>query len=296
MPGNKNGGGNAARKQGERDMGSIALPDIDLDGRIIILTGADRGLGRAMALALAEKGARLSVASNDAKGLSAVAHEIESIAGKGHALAVETDITSLAACENCLKRTLDVFGNLDVLVNNARRLHRGPGIPASGNNLPFWQTDPEIYRQTVAVNVTGTFFMARTAANHFLLRGAGKIINLTTSIRNFYRQRQSPYGVTKAAIDASTYIWSQDLKDKGITVNALLPGGACDSDPNRPPDPSRNLLPVDVMNPLLVWLCSSRSDGHSGHRYVGSQWDPNLDPDAAAAGCVEEHSIRGAGT
>ncbi len=276
-------------------MASVTLPDIDLDGRIIILTGADRGLGRAMSLALAEKGARLTLASNDAGGLRAITHEVESIAGKGHALAVETDITDLAACENCLKRTLDVFGNLDVVVNNARRLHRGPGIPANGNNLPFWETDPEIYRQTVAVNVTGTFFMARTAANHFLLRGAGKIINLTTSVHNFFRARQSPYGVTKAAIDSSTYVWAEDLKDKGISVNALLPGGACDSDPNRPPSPGRKLLPIDVMNPVLVWLCSARSDGYTGGRYNGSLWDGSLDVDTAALGCREDPSIRGAG-
>ena len=216
-------------------MPSITLPDIDLTGRSIIVTGADRGLGRAMALALAEKGARIAVASPAEDGLHAVAHEIERIAGKGHALVVPTDITDLHACENCRKRTLDVFGDLHVLVNNARRLHRDVGIPADGNNLVFWESDPEIYRQTVEVNVTGTFLMARTAARHFIRQGYGKIINLTTSIHNFFRERQSPYGVTKAAIDASTYIWSQDLKGKGVDVNCLLPGGACDSDPNRPP-------------------------------------------------------------
>lgn len=277
-------------------MATMPLPDIDLDGRIIIMTGADRGLGLAMTRALAEKGARLTLASVDEANLKSAAAEVEAIAGKGHVLAVPTDITDIAACENCMKRTLDVFGGLDVLVNNARRLHRGPGIPANGNNLHFWESDPEIYRQTVTVNVTGTFFMARSAANYFVRKGAGKIVNLTTSLHNFYKERQSPYGVTKAAIDASTYIWSEDLKGKGVTVNALLPGGACDSDPNRPPRPGRELLPIDVMNPVLVWLCSTRSDGHTGARYNGSLWDSSLDPDAAAANCREEPSIRGVGT
>lgn len=277
-------------------MAAVSLPDIDLTGRSVIITGADRGLGRAMALALADRGARVAVASPAEEALHEVAHEIEKIAGKGHALVVPTDITDLHACENCLKRTLDVFGDLHVLVNNARRLHRGPGIPADGNNLVVWETDPEIYRQTVEVNVTGTFLMARTAAQHFVRKGYGKIINLSTSVHNFFRERQSPYGVTKAAIDASTYIWSQDLKDKGVTVNALLPGGASDSDPNRPPKAGRTLLPIDVMNPVLVWLCSERSDGFTGDRYNGSLWDVSLDPDAAAAGCREEPSIRGAGT
>ncbi len=275
-------------------MAPVPLPDIDLTGRVVIVTGADRGLGRAMALALADCGARVTVASPALEGLQEVAHEIERIAGKGHALAVQTDITDLHSCENCLKRTIDVFGDLHVLVNNARRLHRGPGIPLGGNNLTMWETDPEIYRQTVEVNVTGTFLMARTAALYFVRKGYGKIVNLTTSLHNFFRERQSPYGVTKAAIDASTYIWSRDLKDMGVTVNALLPGGSCDSDPSRVLRPGQELLPVDVMNPVLVWLASVRSDGITGGRYNGSLWDPALDPDEAAAKCREEPSIRGA--
>jgi 3-oxoacyl-[acyl-carrier protein] reductase len=276
-------------------MASVALPDIDLTGRVVIMTGADRGLGRAMSLALAEQGARITVASPDAAGLDAVAQEIEQIAGKGHALPVPTDITDLKACEHCLNRTLDAFGDLHVLVNNARRLHRGPDLPLEGNNLAFWESDPEIYRQTVLVNIAGTFNMSHTVAPYFIRKGYGKIVNLTTSVHNFFRERQSPYGVTKAAIDASTYIWAQDIKSKGVTVNCLLPGGSCDSDPNRPPRPGRTLLPVDVMNPVLVWLCSERSDGHTGGRYNGSLWDSTLDPDAAAAGCREAPSIRGAG-
>jgi NAD(P)-dependent dehydrogenase (short-subunit alcohol dehydrogenase family) len=119
-----------------------------------------------------------------------------------------------------------------------------------------------LYRETVEVNVAGTFFMSRTVTPYFIEKGYGKIINLTTSLRNFYSVGQSPYGVTKAAIDASTYIWARDLAGKGVTVNALLPGGACDNgDLNRPPELGRKLLPADIMNPLLVWMCSARSDG-----------------------------------
>ncbi|MDX1483059.1 MAG: SDR family NAD(P)-dependent oxidoreductase [Alphaproteobacteria bacterium] len=276
-------------------MATAALPDIDLDGRVVIMTGADRGLGRAMSLGLAEKGARLVLASPMVSGLKSVADEIADIAGPGRALVAETDITDPASCENCLRAAVGAFGSLDVLVNNARRLRRDAGRPETAEHRVFWESDPEIYRQTVEVNVTGTFFMSRTVAPYFVEMGYGKIINLTTSVRNFYGERQSPYGVTKAAIDSSTYIWARDLRDRGVTVNALLPGGACDTgDPNRPPAPGRKLLPVDIMNPVLVWLCSARSDGATGWRYNGSLWDAGLDPDAAAAGCREQPSIRGA--
>jgi NAD(P)-dependent dehydrogenase (short-subunit alcohol dehydrogenase family) len=154
-------------------------------------------------------------------GLNALVDEIAAIAGPGRALAVETDITDLESCANCLRAAVDAFGVLHVLVNNARRLRRDPGKPEAAGHLPFWAVDPILYRETVEVNVAGTFFMSRPVTPYFIEMGYG--INLTTSLRNFYPVGQSPYGVTKAAIDSSTYIWARDLEGKGVTVNALLP-------------------------------------------------------------------------
>ena len=274
-------------------MSEITLPDIDLDGRVVIMTGADRGLGRAMTLALAEKGAIIALASPAADGLEAVAGEVGNIAGDGHALVAPTDITDLAACRALVEKTVSRFGRLDVLVNNARREHRGPGIPPDGNALPFFETDPEIYRQTVMVNVVGTFNMTSAATPHFMAACAGKIVNLSTSLRNFYQGANSPYGVTKAALESETQIWSRDLHGTGVTVNSLLPGGACDSDPARVKKPGQALLPVDIMNPLIVWLASLHSDGVTGCRFVGRKWQPDLDPDAAAHGAREEPVFHG---
>ena len=274
-------------------MNGIELPDIRLDGRVVIMTGADRGLGRAMTHALAGAGAHIALASPAADGLEAVAREIDGIAGSGHALAVATDITDLAACRALVDRTLSHFGRLDVLVNNARREHRGPGIPPHGNSRPFFETDPDIYRQTVTVNVIGTFNMSYAAAPHFIAEGAGKIINLSTSLRNFHRPSNSPYGVTKAAVESETLIWAGDLAGTGVTVNSLLPGGACDSDPERVRTPGQTLLPVDIMNPLMVWLSSARSDGVTGGRFVGRLWDAALAPDDAAHGAREEPVFHG---
>ncbi len=115
-----------------------------------------------MAIALAEAGARVVVASPEVDELHAVAKEIESQSGKGRALAVPTDITKRNDCENLLSECRRVFGGAHVLVNNAKRLSRGPGLPATGNSLPFWESDPDIWRQTVDVNVSGTFLISRT--------------------------------------------------------------------------------------------------------------------------------------
>jgi 3-oxoacyl-[acyl-carrier protein] reductase len=107
------------------------------------------------------------------------------------------------------------------------------------------------------------------------------------------RGHNSPYGVTKAALEAATMIWAQDLEDTGVTVNSLIPGGSCDSDPDRaPPKGGRKLLPVDIMNPLVVWLASDLSDGKTGGRYVGKLWDASLPPNEAAEQAREAPVLR----
>ncbi|MBK19683.1 MAG: hypothetical protein CMM52_12695 [Rhodospirillaceae bacterium] len=262
-------------------MPTFPLPDISLDGRVVIMTGGDRGLGFSMAKAMAECGAKLVIASVDAEGCQSAAKELDG-------LAVTTDILDLAQCRNAVQKAVEAFGQCDVVYNNARRLMRGPDLPPHGNSLPFYETDPEIYRQTIEVNVIGTFFMARAAVEHFRDVGQGKIINVSTSRRNFSGRRNSPYGVTKAAVESETLIWARDLDGSGITVNSFLPGGSADSDPNRVKDPNKPLLPVDIMDPLAVWLSSDRSDKANGCRFVGKLWDPSLDPDAAAEGAREE--------
>ncbi len=167
--------------------------DVNLDGRVVILTGADRGLGRSMTLALAAAGARMVLASPDIAGLESVAVECVELTGdEDCALAAPVDITELASCAALTARTLDHFGQIDVLFNNARRFMRGPGIPLTGNSLPVHETDPDIWQESVLVNVVGTFFMTRAVLPHMIERGQGKIVNLTTSWRNFYQAANSP--------------------------------------------------------------------------------------------------------
>ncbi len=269
-------------------MPTFPLPEIDLTGRVVLMTGGDRGLGLSMASAQAQCGASVVLASVDYDGCVAAAAAISKRVGASRALAVPLDITDLDACRAAVAATLDRFGRLDALFNNARRLMRGPGLPPGGNSLPLHETDPEIYAETVRVNVVGTFFMARAAAEHFRTEGGGKIVNISTSRRNFSRPRNSPYGVTKAAVESQTIIWAGDLADDNITVNALLPGGASDTDPTRPFKEGQTLLPVDIMNPLAVWLASNLSDGATARRYVGKLWNPSLPPSEAADASREE--------
>src|SRR5260221_32175 len=116
-----------------------AMSAIRLDDKVAVVTGASRGLGRAMAEALVEAGARVLLASPETQLLERAESEIEQRHGPGRALALTTDITRRADCERVLAEARRRFGALHVLVNNARRPHRGPGLPVHGNSLPFWE-------------------------------------------------------------------------------------------------------------------------------------------------------------
>jgi len=265
---------------------------IDLEGRVVIVTGGSRGLGRAMAQALAEAGGKVVLAApaGETERLRQAALEIDAATEPGTAHAVAADILEPDDCRHLVDATLRHFGGLHVLVNNARRMHRGPGIPPDGNSLPVFETDPAIWRETIMVNVVGTFQMTRAALPHLMAQKWGRIVNLTTSLGTMQRRHNSPYGVTKAALEAATLIWAQDLAGSGVTVNSLIPGGACDSDPDRPPTPG--LLPVTIMNPAVVWLASQFSDGCTGGRYVGKLWDAKRPAAEAARGALEPPVLR----
>ena len=119
--------------------------------------------------------------------------------------------------------------------------------------------------------------------------GFGRIVNITTSLPTMQRRNNSPYGVTKAAIEAETLIWAQELKDTGVTVNSLIPGGAADTDfvheasRKELAAMGRPLLPPSVMVAPILWLASRQSDGVTGARFVGRLWDDTLALGDAAA-------------
>ena len=284
--------------------------EIRLDGRVAIVTGAARGLGRAMAAALARAGARTVFADLDEAALAAALRELgtgsagserserEAPGSRGEARAIRCDITDRASCEHLVAETIRSFGALQILVNNA-----GKG-PAHVERAPetkshrFWESDPAVWQQVIATNVNGTFLMSRTAVPHMLAAGWGRIVNVTTSLGTMQRRANSPYGVSKAAIEAETLIWAQDLAGTGVTVNSLIPGGAADTEfvsasARRDLVASgRTFLQPSVMVPPILWLASTLSDSVTGARFVGRLWDASLPPDAAAKQAREPPVLR----
>ena len=270
------------------------MADIRLDGTVAIVTGAARGLGQAMAVGLCRAGANVVFADVDGAALAKAtdAAATGAIAGQpncGTALGIRCDITSRADCERVVAQTVEKFGALHVLVNNAAKGQVHLERSRQTKSLKFWESDPEIWQDVIVTNINGTFLMARSAVPAMLKGGFGRIVNITTSLPTMQRRNNSPYGVTKAAIEAETLIWAQELKDTSVTVNSLIPGGAADTDfvheasRKELAAMGRQLLPPSVMVPPILWLASRLSDGVTGARFVGKLWDETLPPSEAAA-------------
>lgn len=251
-----------------------------LKGRVVLITGGSRGLGREMALALNAAGARVAITGSRA---SDALRQTRDALG-ADALAIAANVTDAVACARAVNETVAAFGRLDVLINNAGLGMRA--ISETFNTVPtkFWQADATAWSDIVNTNVNGPFLMARAAIPGMLKQGFGKIINVSTSDITMIRTGYSPYGPTKAFLEAASCVWAADLAGTGVDVNVLLPGGATDTD-LLPPSPNKkgadgNLLHPEIMRGPALWLCSDASNGITGGRYIARLWD-DKNPDAA---------------
>lgn len=259
-----------------------------LEGRVAIVTGGGRGLGRAMALGLVRAGARvLATGSREGVELEALAGE----AGWERLRTATADVTCEADCARVVQEALGAFGALDILVNNAGRGMKYVSDRFLTEPTCFWQTDPDIWRMVIDTNVNGPFLMARAAAPHMIAAGRGRIVNITMNRATMRRRGFSPYGPSKAALESETVIWAQDLDGTGVTVNGLLPGGATATGmipAGFPQAERRKLLDPQVIVPPLIWLASDASGGVTGRRLDASRWRADLPPNEAAAAAMDD--------
>lgn len=245
----------------------------DSNGRVAIVTGAGRGIGRAMALGLARAGVRVvATAARERAEIEAVGTE----AGENMIVPMLADVTQEADARHVVAAALQRFGRLDILVNNAGRGMKYVSESFMTEPTRFWEVAPDTWRMVIDTNVNGPFLMARAAVPHMLRTGWGRIVNISMNHSTMRRAGFSPYGPSKSALESETIIWAQDLQGTGVTVNALLPGGATSTGmiPDALPDGIRSrLLDPVIMVPPLLWMLSSAADPISGRRIVASRWD-----------------------
>lgn len=183
-----------------------------LDGQVALITGGGRGIGRAIALELADAGADVAVAARTRSEIESVAKEA---ADHGvDTLAVETDLAKKATPERLVDAVADNLGGLDILVNNA-------GVPAPWKRAEELTEDQ--WRTILQVNVQAPFFLAQAAFEH-LKQAPGTILNVVSVAGLEATKRMMPYSVSKAGLIQMTRDLAQEWGEHGIRVNALAPG------------------------------------------------------------------------
>src|SRR5215204_7013595 len=250
----------------------------ELEGKVAIVTGGGRGIGRAIAEAyLAESASVVVTAARESA-------EIEGLASRTRerALALTADVTEPDECERVVSETVERFGGLDVLVNNAGRGMKYVSESFLSEPTRFWETDPEIWRMVIDTNVNGPFFMTRAVVPHMIPTG-GSVVNVSMNYETMKRRGFSPYGPSKAALESESIIWAQDLEGTGVRLNVLLPGGATETGmiPSDVPEDacSQLLRPYIVAGPA-VYLASDRSKHLNGRRLVATEWCQKTPTDA----------------
>ena len=254
-----------------------------LDGKVAIVTGAGRGLGRVMTLGLLAAGACVAGVELDEPVLEETQQLAEDAGASERFLGIVADVTWNESGPKIVRACAERFSRLDVLINNAgvsTGTLRGEGRPMG----KLWEATPEEFRRVIDVNVIAPFLMTRAALPTLIAQHWGRVINVTTSLDTMWRSFMQPYGGSKAANEAHLLAMAQELDGTGVTANVLVPGGAADTRlVSRAAAPDRSkLISPDVMVAPLLWLCSNASDGVTGQRFIGASWDKSLPPQEAA--------------
>lgn len=245
------------------------------ESKTILVTGAARGIGLAIAQGLAEAGHKVVAADYDKAVLEDTPFDGVKLAG---------DVSSPADAERMVADTVAAHGSLDVLVNNAGL---GMGLIREDhftNPIKITEVTPEVWQSIFAVNAMGPFLMTRAATPGMVERGWGRVVNITTSFFTMLNVGFVPYSPAKAALESASAIWAKEFDGSGVAVNVVVPGGPTDTRmvPAETGFSREELIPVTAMVPPIRWLADAASDGVNGRRFIGSLWNADL-PDAEAA-------------
>src|SRR3954454_4473001 len=245
-----------------------------------LVTGGTSGLGRAMAEALVQAGARVVLTGRDQRRAEAVAAAL----GAGVA-GIRLDVRDAASVSDGIDRAYDMLGGLDLLVNNAGIGMRTVNPRFLTDPQPFWEVEPAGFRDVLETKATGTFLVSREVVPRMLVAGGGRLVTISMSEQTMTRRGFVPYGPSGAAVEALGRVMAADLAGTSVTANLLLPGGATATGmaPDQMTDEVREgLLDPSIMGPPIVWLASPAAAGVHDERIVARDF----------AGWLEARSAR----
>ena len=232
-----------------------------LEGKVALITGASQGLGRALALAFAEKGARVVMNSRSEENLRPVAEE--AVSSGAEVLAIAADVSQNADVERLVGAATQRFGHVDVLVNNAGLL--GPRVAIERYPEDEW-------RRVLDANLTGPFLVSKAVIPH-MPEGAS-IINVVSGVSVEGRAGWGAYSVSKFGVEGLTQILAAELKERGIRANAVDPGGMrtgmrAAAYPEE--DPMTRITPEENTD-VFLYLASDESREVTGERFKAQQF------------------------
>ena len=239
--------------------------------RVAMVTGAGRGLGRVMALALLKAGHRVFLTSTDAKSLE----ETRQASGAGERAAMGTaDLGNEAELRAVVDAAIRVFGRVDILVNNAAIIDAPEGGPLD--------VTTEQLRRLFEINTFAVIELVRLVVPGMVARGWGRIVFISTSLDTMLNPSFVGYGMTKASGEAFIAALAASLQSTGVTANALLPGGPTATKMSADIGAPETLLQPEIMAAPITWLASDASDNVTGRRFIAAKWNAALDPAQAA--------------
>lgn len=234
-----------------------------LSGKVALVTGGSRGIGRAIASAYAAEGAKVFICGKNENDLDAALREL-----RDGAVVIDGaagDIGNSNDVERIVKFAVECFGTIDVLVNNASAL--GPRDPIATYPVAAWD-------EVIRVNLTGVFLMTRAILPIMSARRAGSIINVTSGVGRRGKARWGAYAVSKGGLEVFTQVLADEVSEIGIRVNSVNPAATRTRMRARayPGEDPLTLPAPEAITPIFVYLASDGSAGVTGHSLDARDW------------------------